>query len=61
MEKKKYEFYTPAEVADLLQVTRRTVYDWIKSGKLEAVQVGRGWRISRETLDRLTGTEEEKE
>jgi excisionase family DNA binding protein len=34
------EFYTPAEVAQGLRVTRRTVYAWIKNGELQAIKVG---------------------
>lgn len=44
------EFLTPAEAAKLLRVTRRTVYNWLKEGKLPAVQFGRGWRIRRADL-----------
>lgn len=51
MEKTAIEIYTPDEVAEILQVTRRTVYGWIKDGKLKAVKVGRGWRVKREELD----------
>ena len=31
---------TPQEVAKLMQVSLKTVYRWINSGKLEASQVG---------------------
>ena len=44
------EYLTPEEVAALLKVTRRTVYNWLKRGTLPAVQFGRGWRIRREDL-----------
>ena len=32
--------YNPAEIAELLGVSRRTVYSWIKAGHLRAVKVG---------------------
>lgn len=51
MTSKAIEIYTPEEVAEILHVTRRTVYGWIKSGKLKASKVGRGWRVKREELD----------
>ncbi|HRR98121.1 MAG TPA: helix-turn-helix domain-containing protein [Candidatus Syntrophosphaera sp.] len=42
--------YTLTEVADILRVTRRTLYNYIKSGKLKAVKMGREWRITYENL-----------
>ena len=48
---KNLEIYTLEEIAELLQVTRRTIYTWIKDGKLKAFKVGRGWRVSRADLD----------
>jgi len=46
------EFYTPAEIADILNVKPRTVRDWIHQGKLKAVKVG-VWRIPKEELEKL--------
>jgi len=43
--------YSPAEVAAHLSVTRRTVYNWLDSGRLTAYKVGDVWRISQEQLD----------
>lgn len=34
------KFYTPSEIADLLQVKERTVSDWIRAGKLTASKLG---------------------
>ncbi len=48
---KDIEIYTLEEIAQLLQVTRRTIYTWVKDGKLKAFKVGRGWRVTREELD----------
>jgi len=45
------EFLTPEQVADALQVTRRTVYTWIETGALKAVKAGARIRIRREDLD----------
>lgn len=50
--------YTPQEVADLMHVKLRTVYDWIKKDKLKAFQVGRLWRISESELNRVMGKQE---
>jgi excisionase family DNA binding protein len=46
------EFYTVEEIADLLKVTRKAVYDWMREGRLEYVQIGkRRRRIGREALE----------
>ena len=52
MELKKKPFYSPQEVADFLGVKVRSVYRWIREGKLNAVKVGQ-WRISENELQRL--------
>lgn len=46
-------FYTPQEVADKLKVNIRTIYRWIREGKLKAVKVGELWRISEKELYKL--------
>lgn len=43
--------YTLQEVEEVLSVTRRTIYNWIKSGKLHAVKVGSQWRVKKEDLE----------
>lgn len=42
--------YTIEEIAEMLHVTRRTVYSYVKSGKLKAVKIGKYWRITEENL-----------
>jgi excisionase family DNA binding protein len=44
---------TIEEVVDILKVTRRTVYNYVKDGKLKAVKLGRVWRVTEEELDRF--------
>lgn len=39
------EYYSIAQVAKLAGVTRMTVYNWIKRGKIKAVKVGRAYAI----------------
>jgi len=34
------EYLTPAQAADLLHVSSRTVYEWVKSGKLPSFRAG---------------------
>jgi excisionase family DNA binding protein len=45
------EYLTPEEVAEKLRVHWRTVYVWLRSGKLKGVKAGRLWRISEEALE----------
>ena len=49
MENKK--LYTPDEIAEILSISRRTVYNYIHSSKLKATKIGRGWRISEKHLN----------
>ncbi len=39
-------YYTPAEVAEELGVSPRTVYTWLWEGSLKATQRHTSWRIS---------------
>lgn len=57
---KDLEVYTLKEIEDLLHVTRRTLYNWIKGGKLRAFRIGKEWRVTRDALEEFleTGTEE---
>ena len=41
----------PAQVAERLQITERTVYEWIRGGKLTALKLGRLWRIRQDDLE----------
>ena len=44
-------FVTVREACALLKVSRQTVYEWMKSGKLKAVKAGRLVRIRTEDLE----------
>lgn len=51
--------YTLEEIVDLLHVTRRTLYTYIKEGKLKAVKIGKYWRVREDQLrDFLSGGDE---
>ena len=41
---------TVNEVADLLRVSRMTVYRMIKQGEMPALRVGRGYRLREEDV-----------
>jgi excisionase family DNA binding protein len=44
------EYLTPAEAAIIMRVTRRTMYVWLKQGRLKALKIGNSWRIPRESV-----------
>lgn len=42
--------YSPEQVAEILQVTTRTINNYIKAKTLKAVKIGKFWRVSDENL-----------
>lgn len=42
--------YTCAEVAERYGVKKRTVWEWIRTGKLRAVRVGKLYRVYESDL-----------
>lgn len=44
------ELFSAAEVADILDIHPRTVNDYVRDGKLKAIQVGGGWKIPERAL-----------
>lgn len=46
-------YQTVQEVAERLAVAEATVRQWIKSGALRAIDIGKGWRISNTDLDQF--------
>jgi excisionase family DNA binding protein len=58
MNEQRDKFLTPEEVADIFKITRRSVLELIRSGRLKAVQVGVGnirntYRIYSKEVDRF--------
>jgi excisionase family DNA binding protein len=47
------EFYTPEQLAELLQVSKPAVYKWAAEGRIEVVRIGRTVRIPASEVDRL--------
>lgn len=45
-----FKLYTVEEIAGILKVTERTLYNYIKSGVLKAVKIGKYWRIKHADL-----------
>ena len=50
MGNKDLKIYTLVEVAEMLQVTRRTLYNYIKDGRLKGNKVIGKWIITEEQL-----------
>ena len=48
------EVYTLHEVEELLQVGQRSLYNFIKDGRLKAFKAGREWRVTAEALKEFT-------
>lgn len=48
--------YTLDEVAEILKVTKRTLYNYVKEGKLPAVKMGKYWRVPAESLQAFIST-----
>lgn len=49
----KYEFLTVQEVANILKVTKMTIYRYIKANKITAYKVGKDFRINKEEFDKF--------
>ena len=50
---KNNSFLTVEQVSGLMQIHWQTVLNYIKSGKLEAVKLGKGYRISQEAINKF--------
>ncbi|NCB75205.1 MAG: DNA-binding protein [Clostridia bacterium] len=46
--------YTLDEVAIILKLTRRSVYNYIKEGRLQAFKIGKRWRVTEAELLKLS-------
>lgn len=47
------QLYSLKEVAQLLDVTERTLHNYIKAGKLKGQKIGGRWKVSEENLKRF--------
>lgn len=50
------KLYTLQEVADVLRVSRQTIYNYLKSGRLHATKYGKEYRVTEEELQELIRT-----
>ena len=47
------KIYTLKQVAELLQVSKQTIYNYIKAGKLQATKTGKEYRVTNEQLEQF--------
>lgn len=52
-------FYTPEEAAARLKIARRTVYQWLREGRIRGTKLSNLWRIPESELNRLLGGEQD--
>ena len=42
---------TIEELAEYLRVKKRTIYDWVKKGKIPAIKAVGQWRFKKDNID----------
>lgn len=48
-----YNFLTVEEIAEILKVTKMTIYRYIKSGKIKPNRIGKDFRIAKSEFERF--------
>lgn len=56
----KNKTYTLTELESIFKLTHVTLLNWVKTGKLKAVKVGRKWLVNEETVRAMLGKEAKK-
>lgn len=51
-----FTLYTIEQISDILKVTKRTIYNYIKSKDLKAVKIGKYWRVKHSDLEEFINT-----
>ncbi len=52
-----FRVYTLTELEPVLGVTHRTLLQYVKDGKLQAVKIGGKWKVSEENLKKFINGE----
>lgn len=52
-----FNLYTLTEIEPVLGVTHRTLLQYVKDGKLQAVKIGGKWKVSEENLKKFINGE----
>ena len=45
------DLFTAEQVAAILQLSPKTIKDWLRAGKLPGCKIGRVWRVRKEDLE----------
>ena len=53
------ELMTIEEIADYLRVKKRTIYEWLKKGKIPAIKTVGQWRFKKTQIDRWLESQQE--
>ncbi|QYZ78629.1 DNA-binding protein [Methanofollis formosanus] len=51
------KMYTLDEVAEFLATTPRELRRYISEGKLPAIKIGKSWKVSESTIDKIQSGE----
>ena len=52
--------YNLSEIEKILGVSRETLFNYMRSGKLEAIKIGGKWKVKEETLKKLIASGNQK-
>ncbi|OGZ18496.1 MAG: hypothetical protein A2Z68_02240 [Candidatus Nealsonbacteria bacterium RBG_13_38_11] len=44
------EYYSTIETADILRVSRKTIFQWARDGKIKAIKVGKNYVIPHSAI-----------
>jgi excisionase family DNA binding protein len=42
---------TPEETAERLKISAKTIRDWLRSGRLKGIKIGRQWRVEESVIN----------
>ena len=48
------KLYTATEVCEILKVSKRTLYNYLRAGQIHGVKIGREWRFTEESVQEFT-------
>lgn len=54
---KDFEFYTLADLEEILHLSRRTLQTYVTAGKIKAVKIGNRWTVTRANLEKFLNGE----
>lgn len=55
------ELMTIEEIADYLRVKKRTIYEWLKKGKIPAIKTVGQWRFKKIQIDHWLEKQQEQQ